>query len=101
MPNEIIREDDEDVEDDADVEGSESENLLNDIDEDSVYSSTDYFRETSTDYANESDYDIFDTSIHEPVREIDEDIYDSDEQSENSDLSDSENQRKKEITILI
>lgn len=89
---------DEDDEDDAAFADDESENLemLSNVNEDSVYTSTDFFdSETSTNYASESDTQILDSSIYEPVCEIDEDIYDSDEASEISDLNDSGHLKKR------
>lgn len=98
-PTELI---DDDTEDNAVFADDESENIemISDANEDSVYSSTDYFDgETSTDYASESDTQILDSSMYEPVCEIEEDIYDSNDASENSDLNDS-NYPKKRKTIV-
>lgn len=98
-PNEIMDEDDEDDVAFADDESENLEMSIN-VNEDSVYTSTDYFdSETSTDYASESDTQNLDSSIYEPVCEIDEDIYDSDEASEISDLNDSGHLKKRKTML--
>lgn len=85
-PSEIILEEEEDEANNADIE-SDIE-ITSNINEGSVYTSTDYFESgTSADCASESDDGILDSTIYEPVCEIDEDVYDSDDEREDSDFN--------------